>query len=171
MAGMQNKFVNDFKLEVGLYLSVSDVTHAAIDTINSIRFSACYTTINNFKRKIANEHLLNIRKFLSEYSDHLYIYNLDDYYDIYEKRKSDTVTLSIAKHMATCISYNGWCKIRDIILTKFGSTCKDIEYRIVIDLLDNIIPATLDVYSILFRSGLFNKYIETIFRIWTFALR
>jgi hypothetical protein len=41
----------------------------------------------------------------------------------------------------------------------------------VLDLLDNIIPATLDIYAILFRSGLFNEYVETIFRIWTFALR
>ncbi|GBB85277.1 hypothetical protein RclHR1_11830008 [Rhizophagus clarus] len=371
MAGMRNKFVNDFKLEVGLYLSASGATRAAIDTINSIGFSACYTTVNNFKRKIANEHPLNIRKFLSEHSDHLYVYNLDDYHDIYEKRRPDTVTLSTAKHMATCIckqvlgcasipivfnnvsihnpvnidasnicfrlireyhgifdiaytnrkkqwhtngqlatdtfdqielltvhcyddaiaerkeersmkgvrligfqeknlhslndyvtalqmildidkdteylqnhvaplvadwpgqlfvckaitnlhkvdsqysipaginsfipilgplhvslnsrehvlivyytffqklfhfvfgkrkvlakkpkpwrinllldlAYNGWCKIRDTIITKFGSTCKDIEYRMVIDLLDNIIPATLDVYSILFQSA------------------
>jgi hypothetical protein len=69
------------------------------------------------------------------------------------------------------LAYNGWCKIRDIIIIKFGQTCKDIEYRMVIDLLDNVIPATLDVYAILFRSGSFNEYIETIFRIWTFALR
>ena len=41
----------------------------------------------------------------------------------------------------------------------------------IIDLLDNIIPATLDIYAILFRSGSFDEYIETIFRIWTFALR
>ncbi|GBC12392.2 hypothetical protein GLOIN_2v1872628 [Rhizophagus irregularis DAOM 181602=DAOM 197198] len=67
MAGMRNKFVNDFKLEVGLYLSASGATRAAIDTMNSIGFSACYTTVNNFKRKIANEHPLNIRKFLSEH--------------------------------------------------------------------------------------------------------
>ncbi|RHZ62895.1 hypothetical protein Glove_334g58 [Diversispora epigaea] len=40
----------------------------------------------------------------------------------------------------------------------------------VLDLLDNIIPATLDIYAILFRSGSFNEYVETIFRIWTFAL-
>ena len=69
------------------------------------------------------------------------------------------------------LAYNGWCKIRNNIITKFGNTCKDIEYCMIIDLLDNIIPATLDVYSILFRSGSFNEYIETIFRIWTFALR
>ncbi|RHZ89735.1 hypothetical protein Glove_11g63 [Diversispora epigaea] len=37
--------------------------------------------------------------------------------------------------------------------------------------IDNLIPATLDVYAILFRSGSFEKYIETVFRIWTFALR
>ena len=41
----------------------------------------------------------------------------------------------------------------------------------LIDLLDNIIPATLDIYAILFRSGSFNEYSETIFRIWTFALK
>ena len=66
MAGMRNKFVNDFKLEVGLYLSASGATRTAIDTMNSIGFSACYITVNNFKRKLANEHPINIRKFLSE---------------------------------------------------------------------------------------------------------
>ncbi|GBB99541.1 hypothetical protein RclHR1_35530001, partial [Rhizophagus clarus] len=90
-------------LEVGLYLSASGATHAAIDTMNSIGFSACYTTVNNFKREIANEHPLNIRKYLSEHSNHLYVYNLDDYYDIHEKRRPDTVTLSTTKHMVTCI--------------------------------------------------------------------
>ena len=48
------------------------------------------------------------------------------------------------------LAYNGWCKIRDTIITKFESTCKDIEYYMAIDLLDNVIPATLDIYSILF---------------------
>ncbi len=69
------------------------------------------------------------------------------------------------------LAYNGWYKIKNIIITKFGNTCKDIEYCMIINLLDNIIPATLDVYSILFRSDSFNEYIKTIFRIWTFALR
>ena len=40
-----------------------------------------------------------------------------------------------------------------------------------IDLLDNLIPATLDIYAILFRSGSSEQYVETVFRIWTFALR
>ncbi|PKC15877.1 hypothetical protein RhiirA5_407716 [Rhizophagus irregularis] len=88
-------------LEIGLYLSVLDATCVAINTINSIGFSAYYIIVNNFKHKIANKHSLNIRKFLSEHSDHLYIYNLNNYHDIHKKRRPDAITLSTAKHMAT----------------------------------------------------------------------
>ena len=69
------------------------------------------------------------------------------------------------------LTYSGWYKIKDIIISKFGSVCKDTEYCMIIDLLDNIIPSTLDIYATLFRSGSYNEYIESIFRIWTFALR
>ena len=37
--------------------------------------------------------------------------------------------------------------------------------------MDNLIPAALDVYSIIFRSGSCDQYVDTIFRLWTFALR
>jgi len=69
------------------------------------------------------------------------------------------------------LASEAWKQISKTITQKFGHTCKDIEYRTLIDLLDNIIPATLDIYALLFRSGSFNEYIETIFRLWTFALR
>ena len=69
------------------------------------------------------------------------------------------------------LSNRGWKKISHVILNKFPRNCKDIEYRIMIDLLDNLIPSTLDIYAVLFRSGSFNEYLETLFRIWTFALK
>ena len=67
MAGMRNKFVNDFKLEVGLYLSASGASRTAIDTMNSIGVSSCYATVNNYKRKLVNEHPVKIRRFFSEH--------------------------------------------------------------------------------------------------------
>ncbi|RIB12471.1 hypothetical protein C2G38_2041789 [Gigaspora rosea] len=69
------------------------------------------------------------------------------------------------------LAQKAWQKIKKIILEKFGPYCKDTEYRMAIDLLDNIIPATLYIYAVLFRSGSYMEYIETIFRIWTFALK
>ncbi|KAF0508476.1 hypothetical protein F8M41_018756 [Gigaspora margarita] len=41
----------------------------------------------------------------------------------------------------------------------------------MIDLLDNIILAVPDIYAVLFQLGSFDEYLETIFHIWTFALR
>ncbi|RGB22135.1 hypothetical protein C1646_776574 [Rhizophagus diaphanus] len=49
------------------------------------------------------------------------------------------------------LAYSGWIKIRTI-KNRFGSICKDIEYQMVLDLLDNLIPATLDLYQNLNRS-------------------
>ena len=68
------------------------------------------------------------------------------------------------------LAYQGWLKIKAKILEKFGFMCKDVEYRMLIDLLDNIIPATLDVYAVLFCSDSFEEYIKTVFQIWIFAL-
>ncbi|RIB22369.1 hypothetical protein C2G38_2174112 [Gigaspora rosea] len=59
------------------------------------------------------------------------------------------------------LARNEWIKIKSKIIEKFGQTCKDIEYRMMIDLLDNLIPSTLDIYATLFRSGQFDAYVET----------
>ena len=64
----------------------------------------------------------------------------------------------------------GWKIIRIQIINKFENI-KNPEYQILIDLLDNNIPAALDIYAILFHSDAFNEYIKTIFKIWTFALK
>jgi len=50
-------------------------------------------------------------------------------------------------------------------MAKFGSNCKDIEYCMVFDILDNLVPAVLEIYAVLFQFGSFNEYLETIFRI------
>ena len=69
------------------------------------------------------------------------------------------------------LAHGGWCKVKEKIMAKFGSNCKDIEYCTLFDILDNLVPAVLEIYAVLFRSGSFNEYLETIFRIWTFMLR
>ena len=58
------------------------------------------------------------------------------------------------------LASEAWKQISKTIVQKFGYICKDIKYRILIDLLDNIISVTLNIYVLLFRSGLFNKYIK-----------
>jgi hypothetical protein len=68
------------------------------------------------------------------------------------------------------LTHSGWMIIRKTILRKFKNN-KDIEYRTFLDLFDNITPACLDVYTILFREGHFDEYISTIFRLWSIMKR
>ncbi|UZO18757.1 uncharacterized protein OCT59_010069 [Rhizophagus irregularis] len=68
------------------------------------------------------------------------------------------------------LTFNGWKKIRKVIMNRFKNS-KDAEYRMMIDLLDNSIPLTLDIYAVLFRSGYFEGYLESVVRVWVLFQR
>ena len=59
---------------------------------------------------------------------------------------------------------------KNIIITRFGNT-KIIGYVTFFDLLDNLIPATLDIYTVLFRNNKFEEYVDTVFRLWSMMRR
>ncbi|PKY63408.1 hypothetical protein RhiirA4_492246 [Rhizophagus irregularis] len=63
------------------------------------------------------------------------------------------------------LTYYGWKNIRNLIVNRFRNI-KDIEYLMMIDLLDNSLPLTLDIYIKLFRCGFFEGYLESIVKIW-----
>ena len=66
MAGLRNKFVNQFKIEVGLYLAASGATWEAIDTISSIGYSACAKTVMDYQKKIQLNYITKIENHFSE---------------------------------------------------------------------------------------------------------
>ena len=68
------------------------------------------------------------------------------------------------------LTYHGWKNIREIVIKRFGNL-KDAEYQMMIDLLDNSIPLTLDIYAVLFRSGFFKGYLESVVKIWVLFQR
>jgi hypothetical protein len=68
------------------------------------------------------------------------------------------------------LTFYGWKNIRNLIINRFGNI-KDIEYLILIDLLDNSLPLTLEIYAKLFRCGFYEGYLEGIVRIWVLFQR
>ena len=106
---------------------------------------------------------LNSRETLFQtyhfFFDKLYHYLFGEKKILSQKPKQTVINLILD------ITFNGWKKIRNVIIHRFGSS-KDAEYRMIIDLLDNSIPLTLDIYTTLFRSGYFEGYLEGIVRIW-----
>ncbi len=68
------------------------------------------------------------------------------------------------------LANTGWILVKEYIFSRFFQS-KNIGYQTFIDLLENLVPATLDIYSNLFRGNHFEEYFETVFRLWTVMLR
>ncbi|RIB07301.1 hypothetical protein C2G38_2214832 [Gigaspora rosea] len=103
MAGLRNKFVNQHKLEVGLYLRASGAMWEAIDTMLSLRYSACTKTVDAYQKKIQKEHSTKIENYFLEHNN-FHVYNIADYHSIYENRRPDMVSCSTANYFATCVA-------------------------------------------------------------------
>ncbi|RIB12412.1 hypothetical protein C2G38_2200725 [Gigaspora rosea] len=104
IAGLRNKFVNQHKLEVGLYLMASGATWEAVDMMSSLGYSACAKTVDTYRKKIRNEHSVKIINYFLEHNYLFHVYNIDDYHSIHENRRPDTVSTSTANHFATCVA-------------------------------------------------------------------
>ncbi|KAF0500251.1 hypothetical protein F8M41_020309 [Gigaspora margarita] len=74
LAGARNKFANELKIEIGLYLLASGCSCSAIDTLANLGISACYKTIDDYKKKIAKEHPSKIFNYFINYVSILIIY-------------------------------------------------------------------------------------------------
>ena len=62
--------------------------------------------------------------------------------------------------------YGGWLFIRSTVKDKFAK-CKDLEYRTLINLLDNYLPLVLTIYTVTFKLNDFHEYFYAMIRIWT----
>ncbi|PKC60709.1 hypothetical protein RhiirA1_444780 [Rhizophagus irregularis] len=93
------------------------------------------------------------------------------YHDLFEDKKvlSQKPKQTVI-NLILDLTFNGWKKIRKVIMNRFKNS-KDAEYRMMIDLLDNSIPLTLDIYAVLFRSGYFEGYLESVVRVWVLFQR
>ncbi|RIB07153.1 hypothetical protein C2G38_2275353 [Gigaspora rosea] len=59
-----------------------------------------------------------------------------------------------------------WFDISNVIYSKFGHSCKNLEFLYLTDLLGNLIPLVLDVYAAHHREGNWLAYEEACMRCW-----
>ncbi|CAJ0765777.1 24712_t:CDS:2, partial [Entrophospora sp. SA101] len=78
------------------------------------------------------------------YNDHMqdYIGLFDNRKDLGKKPRPWRIDLILH------IMQMAWLDIDDIVYSKFGRTCKNIEFLYLTNLLSNLIPLVLDVYTV-----------------------
>ncbi|RIB24963.1 hypothetical protein C2G38_2241710 [Gigaspora rosea] len=104
LAGLRNKFVNQHKLEVGLYLMASGATWEAINMMSTLGYSVCAKTVEEYRKQIQKEHVSKIENHFIENKNLFHVYNINDYHAIHKNRRPDTVSTSTANHFATCVA-------------------------------------------------------------------
>ena len=62
--------------------------------------------------------------------------------------------------------YGGWTLIRTTVIRQF-SKCKQVEYAIFLNLLDNYLPTVLIMYGISFKLNEFGQFFKAVVSIWT----
>ncbi|RIB01465.1 hypothetical protein C2G38_2230745 [Gigaspora rosea] len=64
LAGLRNKFVNQHKLEVGLYLMASGATWEAINTMSTLEYSVCAKTVEKYRKQFKKNMYLKLKTIL-----------------------------------------------------------------------------------------------------------
>ena len=68
---MGNKFVNNLKLEIGLYLVVYETSREGIETLSAMSLSACAKTVDQYRKKIVINHPKEVNEYFTIYVSYL----------------------------------------------------------------------------------------------------
>ncbi|PKC73888.1 hypothetical protein RhiirA1_530060 [Rhizophagus irregularis] len=171
-------------------ISLSRIAHMATLLINTSSNIApiSFFSINNYsvhnpngieafiikevsfiRRAISNKMRLGTQSQISDYILHI-VPILGPLHVFGKKRNLAAKPKPWKINLLLYLANTEWNLVKDLIFLRFTQS-KNVGYRTFIDLLDNQIPSTLDVYSNLFRGNHFEEYLETIFRLWTVMLR
>ena len=61
--------------------------------------------------------------------------------------------------------YGGWTLIREPVLRRL-SRCKDLQFQALLMLVDNYVPMSLSIYSVLIKSNHYDGYYRAMMQLW-----
>ena len=67
------------------------------------------------------------------------------------------------------VLYGGWLLVRDAIMSVFV-TSKDVQYLVLLKLLDSYVPLSLSIYSVVFKDNMAELYYESLLCCWVMFL-
>jgi hypothetical protein len=103
LCGTRNKFVNDAKRDIAMYLDSTGASNTSIDTLADLGVTTTSRTITRCKDAAAEEHAQSVDSALATHAEKAMILNIDDYHSIHTKRMPNTTTTSTAAHLATIL--------------------------------------------------------------------
>src|ERR1043165_3152277 len=83
LAGINNKYINRIKIDIGSYLKTSGASSSSVDTLANIGLSVSQRTVNRHKTFIVEKHQSTVNDYCLQHIENILILNIDDYYNIH----------------------------------------------------------------------------------------
>jgi len=83
LSGINNKYINGIKANIGSYLQTFEVFSSSIDTLANIGISVIRKTVNNQKIKISSEHEQSVNNYCLQNIEKMFILNVDNCHNIH----------------------------------------------------------------------------------------
>ena len=103
LCGIRNKFVNNAKRDLGMYLDSTGTPNSTIDTLATLGLTTTSRSISYHKDSVSEKHPMTVESSLSDSAANAMVLNIDDYHSIHTKRMPNTTTTSTAVHLATIL--------------------------------------------------------------------
>jgi len=103
LCGIRNKFVNNAKQDLGMYLDSTETSNLTIDTLAMLGLITISLIISYHKNAVSKKHSKTIESRLSKSVSNAIILNINDYHSIHTKRMPNTVITSTAIHLTTVL--------------------------------------------------------------------
>ncbi|RIB19638.1 hypothetical protein C2G38_2181293 [Gigaspora rosea] len=103
LCGIKNKFVNDAKRDLSLYLDSTGASDTTIDTLAKLGIAVTSHSIARCKVNASEEHAEVVDSALARHMEKAIVLNIDDYHSIHTPRMPNTATTSTAAHLATIL--------------------------------------------------------------------
>ncbi|RIB25161.1 hypothetical protein C2G38_2031283 [Gigaspora rosea] len=103
ICGIHNKFVNNIKSNIALYLDSVSASDSSINTLSDLGVTTTTHTVAQHKTSISEEHANAVNSTLAQYMENAMVLNIDDYHSIHTKRVPNTTTTSDAAHLVTIL--------------------------------------------------------------------
>src|SRR6266511_1053531 len=139
LAGINNKYINGIKADIGSYLETSGASSSSIDILANIGLSVTRRTVNRQKTLISEDHQHTVNDYCLQNIENMFILNIDDYHNIHRLNQPNLVKTHDTNHFITILLNSN----PNILKIPYYSSnnipvhnSKGVDFKLIIDYID-----------------------------------
>src|SRR5688572_7693359 len=103
LAGINNKYINGIKVDIGSYLKTSGASSSSVDILANVGLSVSQRTVSRQKNIISENHQYTVNDYCLQNIEKIFILNIDDYHNIHRLNQPNLLKTHNINHFVTIL--------------------------------------------------------------------